>query len=76
MLSRHKSTVLLLTLLAFSFVCVPQQRGLPLTYKSKPLHQIKKIYVVDMGFGFVKTHDGSGHRVLKEDEADAYLQKE
>lgn len=76
MLSRYKSTILLLTFLAFSAVCVTQPRGVPLPYKSKPLHQIKKLYVVDMGFEFVKTHDASGHRILKEDEAEAYLQKE
>src|SRR5262249_53391736 len=57
-------------------VWVTQPRGLPLPYKSKRLHEIKKIYVVDTGFGFVKTKDADGHRLLTEDQAEGYLQKQ
>ena len=60
MRSRYKSTILFLVFLAFSAVCVTQPRGVPLPYKSKPLHQIKKLYVVDMGFEFIAMRDVPG----------------
>lgn len=75
MRSPLKSTILFLTFLAFSSVWVTQPRGVPLPYKSKPLHQIKKIYVVDIGLEFLRLHETSVNR-KKEDEMLAFLEKE
>ena len=72
---KHKSTTLFLILIAFSAFWVKKPLGLPLPQTSKPLHQIKKIYVVNTGSWIVRTGDGRGSRLLTKDQVREFGEK-
>ena len=75
-MSKHKPTTLFLLLVVFSAFWTKKPLALPLLQKSKPLYQIKKLYIVDEGPGFVRVSDGRGSRLLTKDQAREVLEKE
>jgi hypothetical protein len=75
-MGKHKSRTLFLLLIVLSIIWVKEPLGLPVVEKSKPLHQIKKLYVVDQGTGIVKTHDARGNRLMTEDEVREFFENE
>jgi hypothetical protein len=75
-MSKHKSATLLIILIVISAFWIKKPLGLPLLQKLKPLHQIKKLYIVDSGTWIVKTHDAQGSRLLTKEKVREFAEEQ
>jgi len=74
-MKRRKPTALVLMVLVCCAISVGKPIGRAEPQKSKALHHVKKIQIVQSGLNIVKTQDAYGQRLMTNDQANEHLKK-
>ena len=72
-MKRSKPTALFLMVLVCCAASVGKLLGMPEPQKSKALHHVKKILIVQSGFNIVQTKDADGQRLMSDQQANEHL---